>query len=67
MEEDLKTLKVEYLSNHWTDLPQIFNLCLGDQIEIKKLLKWRRPPIEEDLKKLKVEYLSNHWTDLPQI
>jgi hypothetical protein len=31
MEEDLKTL--EYLSNHWTDLPKIFNLSLRDQIE----------------------------------
>ena len=26
MEDDLKILKVEYLSNHWSDLPQILNL-----------------------------------------
>ena len=35
MEDDLKILKVEYLSNHWSDLPQIFNLSLGDQTKIK--------------------------------
>ena len=34
---DLKILKVEYLSKHWTDLPKIFNLGLRDQIEIKKM------------------------------
>ena len=59
---------MEYLSDHWTDLPQILNLSLGDQTEIKKILsKWRRPPMEEDLKILKVEYLSNHSSDPPQI
>ena len=26
MEDDLKILKVEYLSNHWSDLPKISNL-----------------------------------------
>ena len=31
MEEDLKTLKVEYLSNQWLDIPQILNLSLRDQ------------------------------------
>ena len=31
MEDDLKILKVEYLSNHWSDLPQILNLSSGDQ------------------------------------
>jgi hypothetical protein len=35
MEDDLKILKVEYLSNHWLDLPQISNLSLGDQTKIK--------------------------------
>ena len=30
MEDDLKILKVEYLSNHWSDLPQILNLSSGD-------------------------------------
>jgi hypothetical protein len=30
MEEDLKILKVEYLSNHWSDRPQILNLSSGD-------------------------------------
>ena len=67
MEEDLKILKVVYLSNHWSDFPQILNLSLGDQTKIEKCLKERWPPMEEDLKILKVEYLSNHWSDFPQI
>ena len=37
MEEDLKILKVEYLSNHCSDFPQVLNLSLGDQT--KKMLK----------------------------
>ena len=28
MEDDLKILKVEYLSNPWLDLAQIWSLCL---------------------------------------
>ena len=35
MEEDLKILKVVYLSNHWSDFPQIWNLSLGYQTKIK--------------------------------
>ena len=35
MEDDLKISKVEYLSSHWSDLPQICNLSLGDQTKIK--------------------------------
>jgi hypothetical protein len=31
MEDDLKLLKDEYLSNHWSDLPQILNLSSWDQ------------------------------------
>jgi hypothetical protein len=37
MEDDLKILKVEYLSNHSLDPPQILNLSSGDQIKIKML------------------------------
>ena len=66
MEDNLKKLKVEYLSNHWSDLPKILKLCLGNWTKIR-CLKRRRPPMEEDLKILKVEYLSNHWSDFPQI
>ena len=36
MEDDLKILKVEFLSNHWSDFPQILDLSLGDQTKIKK-------------------------------
>jgi hypothetical protein len=35
MEDDLKILKVEYLSNHRSDLPQISNSDKGDQTQIK--------------------------------
>ena len=31
-------LKVEYLSNHWSDLPQILNLSLGEQTKTKNAL-----------------------------
>ena len=33
MEDDLHKMKVEYLSNHWSDLTQIWNICLGNQTE----------------------------------
>ena len=67
MEDDLKIFKVEYPSNHWSDLPQILNLSLGDQTKIKYCLKWRRPKMADDLKILKIEYLSNHLSDLSPI
>ena len=54
MKDDLKILKVEYRSSHWSDFPQFWNLSLGDQAKIKN--SWN----EDDLKILKVEYLSNH-------
>ena len=46
MEDDLKILKVEYLSNHWSDFPQISNISLGDQTKIKNTqneddLQWK--------------------------
>ena len=34
MEDDLKILKVEYISNHSSDHPQILNKSSGDQTEI---------------------------------
>ena len=37
MEEDLKILKVEYISNHWTYLHKMFNLSLGDQTEMVEM------------------------------
>jgi hypothetical protein len=62
LEDDLKILKGEYLSNHKLDLPQISNLSQEDQTKIKIGLKFemkttshgRRPQI------LKVKYLNNH-------
>ena len=35
MEDDLKIVKVEYLSNHWLDLRQILNLISEDQTKIQ--------------------------------
>ena len=61
MEDDLKILKLEYISIHWSDFPQILNLSSGVQIKIKN------PKKEDDLKILKVEYLSNPWSDFTQI
>ena len=39
MEEDLKIIKVEYLSNHWLVFAQVLYLSLGDQTKIKNSLK----------------------------
>ena len=47
MEDDLKILKEEYLSNHWLVLSQILNLNWGDQTETKYWLKWKYYPIKE--------------------
>jgi hypothetical protein len=47
MEDDIKISKVEYLRNHWSDLPQILNLISGDQtwkmLEMKTTSNGRRP------------------------
>ena len=40
MEDDLKILKVEYLSNHLLDNSQILNLSLVDQTIFYKSFKW---------------------------
>ena len=61
MEENLKIFKLEYLSNHRWDHPEILNLSLGNQSKLK--VAWN----EDDLRILKVEYISNHWIYLPQI
>ena len=35
MEDNLKILKLEYLSNHLSDFPQILSLSLGNQTKLK--------------------------------
>ena len=45
MEDDLKILKVEYLSNHYLFLPEILNLSLGDQTKIKNA--WNEDDLQE--------------------
>ena len=63
MEDDLKLLKVEYLSDPLLDHAQILNLSLECQTILYKSFKWRQLPMEDNLKILKVEYLSNHLLD----
>ena len=53
MEDDLKILKVEYLSNHWLDLPQILNLSSVYQNKIKKAWNEEGPLMEDDLNNIK--------------
>ena len=53
MENYLKLLKVEYISNQLLDHTEILNLSLDDQTIFDKSLKWRWPPMEDDLKILK--------------
>ena len=60
MEDDLKILKNEYISNHWSDFCQILNISLGDQPKLTKWLKGRWPSMKENLKILKAEYRSNY-------
>jgi hypothetical protein len=67
MEDNLKNLKVEYLSNHLLDHTQILNLSLNDQTIFWKSVKLRWPQMEDNIKILKVEYLSNHLLDHTQI
>jgi hypothetical protein len=58
--------KVEYTSNHWLKLNQIWNLSYWDHTRVDEGIKWTQPPTK-DLKIWKVEYLSNHGSDLTQI
>ena len=50
MEDDLKILKEDYLSNHLSDPTQILNLSLDDQTNVYKCINWRWPSMKEDLK-----------------
>ena len=67
MEDDLKVLKMEYLSNHLLDHTNILNLSFDDQTILNKSLKKRLPSMEDDLKILKWQYLSNHLLKHNQI
>ena len=50
MEDNLKILKVEYLSNHLLNPTQILNLSLDDKTMLYKFFKRRQPPMKDDLK-----------------
>ena len=67
MEDDLKILKVEHLSNHLFGHTQILKLSLYDKTRFYESIKWRRPQMEDDLKQLKVEYLSNYLLEHTKI
>jgi hypothetical protein len=41
---------VKYLSNYWSDLPQILKWGLYDQSKLLKCFKWRQHQIDDDLK-----------------
>ena len=67
MEDNLKLLNIEYLSNHWSDLIQILDLSYGDQNKVYRSFRLKTTPMEDDLKILKIECLNNHESDLIQI
>ena len=43
IEDNLKILKVEYISNHLLDYTKILILSLDDQAIFHKSFKWRQP------------------------
>ena len=67
MEEDLKVLNVEYLSNCLLDPTHISKFSLECQTILYKSFKWRCFQMEDNLKILKLEYLSNCFLDHNQI
>ena len=67
MEDSIKILKVEYLSNHLLDHTQILYLMLYDQTIFYNTLKLRRLTMIDNLNILKVKYLSTHLLDHAQI
>ena len=67
MEDDLKILKKDYLSNHLLDPTNFLKLSLDDQTILYKSFELRQPPMEDDLKLFRVNYLSNCWLDHTQI
>ena len=47
MEDDLKIVKDEYLSNLWTDITQICEPKVGRPNQTIQILLWRQPPMED--------------------
>ena len=62
MEEGLKILKLEYLSNHLLDHNQILDLSLDDQTISYKSSKWRQSPMEDEfiVKRFTYEFLGEN-------
>jgi hypothetical protein len=61
MENHLKILHVEYISNQWSDLIQILNLSKRDQTKVYKSFLLKTTPMEDDLEILKVEPLVGSY------
>ena len=61
MEDDLKISNLDYLSNHWSDLPQMLYLSLWDQTKIEDCLKWRRLPMEDNHKISNIKISNPNW------
>ena len=69
-----KISKFEFLSNHRSDLPQILNLGLYDQVKHFPYLNisneddliWKMTSNGRLPTLAKFEYLDNHWSDPPQ-
>ena len=53
MKDNLKLSKLEYHSNHLSDVPKILNLSWEEQTKIGNCLKNRQSPKEDDLNKVK--------------
>jgi hypothetical protein len=60
MEDNLKILKLEYLSNCLFDHTQFLNLSLDDQTIFCKSIKWRRPKRNRLLDHIQILNASLH-------
>jgi hypothetical protein len=72
MEDDLKNMKLDFLSNHWVDHNKILNVTSGDQNKAGEGFHWRQPQrkttsMEDDFNNLKLDFLSNRCVNLKQI
>ena len=57
-----------YLSNHWTDLPQILNLDIFDLTKFDlQMFQFMTIANGRRLRILKVISLSNYWSELLQL
>ena len=66
MDDYIKLLKVEFLSNHWLDIPQNLNLRSREKTTMKN--RFNKDEIQwETTSNMKFEYQNNHLSDLPKV